>query len=192
VKRIPRPPAYPRQAAWEWWGALAVVCAGGILHFAYPWSGSSPVVGLFAPVNESVWEHLKLGLWPLGLLTVVEYAAAARKRRSFFPARLAGIACLMVFIVGFYYLYTPIAGTHVLFLDIGSFVVGVVLCQMASAAIMRCTQGSAAGSALGAAGIAALAALFAVLSFFPPLWDPFRDPPTGAYGPVAGPVRWTE
>ena len=39
------------------------VLAGTALHFAYPLA-RTPLVGLFAPVNESVWEHLKLIFWP--------------------------------------------------------------------------------------------------------------------------------
>ena len=31
--------------------------AGAALHFLYTWL-PLPLIGLFAPVNESVWEHL--------------------------------------------------------------------------------------------------------------------------------------
>lgn len=37
---------------------------GSFLHFAYA-ACSLPVVGMFAPVSESVWEHLKLLYWPV-------------------------------------------------------------------------------------------------------------------------------
>ena len=43
--------------------AIATALLGTGLHFLYPlWP--IPLVGLFAPVNESVWEHLKLLYWP--------------------------------------------------------------------------------------------------------------------------------
>lgn len=42
---------------------ILTVLAGAALHLAYPLA-ETPLVGLFAPVNESVWEHLKLIFWP--------------------------------------------------------------------------------------------------------------------------------
>ena len=41
-------------------GIVFTVITGTLLHFVYDLSNENPVVGLFAPINESVWEHLKL------------------------------------------------------------------------------------------------------------------------------------
>lgn len=43
---------------YEIYGILFTAAAGTLLHFVYEWSGSAVIVGLFAPVNESVWEHI--------------------------------------------------------------------------------------------------------------------------------------
>ena len=46
----------------RFWLAFGIaVLAGTGLHFLYDVC-PAPLVGLFAPVNESVWEHLKLFL----------------------------------------------------------------------------------------------------------------------------------
>ena len=37
---------------------------GVLLHFAYDFSGHNIIIGLFTPVNESTWEHLKLLFFP--------------------------------------------------------------------------------------------------------------------------------
>lgn len=50
---------------WILFGIPVVFLAAGLLHFVYDWSGEATIVGLFTPVNESVWEHLKLLFWPL-------------------------------------------------------------------------------------------------------------------------------
>jgi hypothetical protein len=167
---------------WEWWGAVVCVLAGSALHFAYPWSHGSPIVALFAPVNESVWEHLKLGLWPLGILSVLEWIGVARGRNRWFPAKLAGIVSMMLFIVLFFYGYNAVLHRELLVLDIGSFVAGVALCQAVSLAIVRGGRGSPRGNAAGAAGLLALVALFMIVTWVPPRWELFRDPPTGTYG----------
>ena len=48
---------------WSW--ILAVVLLGTLWHFAYAISGDAYFVGLIAPVNESVWEHLKIVYLPI-------------------------------------------------------------------------------------------------------------------------------
>ena len=42
---------------------IAAMLAGCVLHFLYQWW---PNVGtaLFSPINESLWEHVKLVFWP--------------------------------------------------------------------------------------------------------------------------------
>ena len=52
-------------------GILFVSVAGTLLHFVYDWSGQNPLVGFFAPVNESTWEHMKLLLFPMLLYGLI-------------------------------------------------------------------------------------------------------------------------
>jgi len=58
---------------WEVSGILFVFLLGALLHFLFEWSGESRIVGLFASVNESVWEHFKQGFWPMCLFAAIEY-----------------------------------------------------------------------------------------------------------------------
>ncbi len=53
-------------------GILFTSILGTLSHFLYGWSGSRVLVGLFAPVNESVWEHMKLLFFPMLLYFVFE------------------------------------------------------------------------------------------------------------------------
>ena len=46
---------------------------GVVFHFIYGWSGENGVAGLFFPVNESTWEHLKLIFFPILLVSIGEY-----------------------------------------------------------------------------------------------------------------------
>ena len=52
-------------------GVFFVLLAGTLAHFLYDLSGENAFVGLFVPVNESVWEHMKLLFVPLFLFTIV-------------------------------------------------------------------------------------------------------------------------
>ncbi len=52
-------------------GAFFVLVTGTLAHFLYDWSGENPIVGLFTPVNESIWEHMKLLFFPMLLYSAV-------------------------------------------------------------------------------------------------------------------------
>lgn len=75
--------------------------AGAGLHFVYDlWP--SPLVGVLAPVNESVWEHLKLLFWPsfaAGLFLAQKYNGS----RRFWGAWLAGMLLMPALLLGVYY-----------------------------------------------------------------------------------------
>lgn len=45
-------------------GAIFSLAVGALSHFFYEWSGGSTAAGIFFPVNESVWEHMKLVFFP--------------------------------------------------------------------------------------------------------------------------------
>ena len=53
-------------------GVPAIVAGGVLLHFLYEWSGHRRPIALLWPVNESVWENLKMPYWPLLVVTCVE------------------------------------------------------------------------------------------------------------------------
>ena len=52
------------------WSAIIVSILGTLLHFAYDWSGQNTLVGLFTPVNESTWEHMKLIFFPTLIVNI--------------------------------------------------------------------------------------------------------------------------
>lgn len=43
---------------------LVIAALGALLHFLYELSGCNKVVAIFAAVNESTWEHIKICLTP--------------------------------------------------------------------------------------------------------------------------------
>ena len=51
-------------------GFVFVSVIGTLAHFVFEWSGNNTVVGLFCPINESPWEHLKLIFFP-GTITIM-------------------------------------------------------------------------------------------------------------------------
>ena len=52
---------------------LAVILLGSLSHFLYELSGGTAIFALFCPINESVWEHLKLLFFPFLFITVIQW-----------------------------------------------------------------------------------------------------------------------
>lgn len=99
-----------------WIAGICAALAGCGLHFLYD-IFPVPLVALLAPVNESVWEHLKLLYWPtLGAACVLSRKAEQPQRlwSAFFFAELS----MPVFLMGIYYLLKTGFGVERLSLDI--------------------------------------------------------------------------
>ena len=66
----------------KWWTVCFLsILAGSALHFLYDlWP--NPLTAVFAPVNESVWEHLKLLYAPFLVCGFVLNRKAADTPRS--------------------------------------------------------------------------------------------------------------
>ena len=104
---------------------LFVVIFGVFLHFAYQLSGENPIVGLFASINESTWEHLKLLFFPMLVLTIWDIFVTQRNNLYFLPARTIGILAGLMFIIVVFYTTRGIIGTNITFIDIAIYLLGV-------------------------------------------------------------------
>lgn len=166
---------------WELIGFLFVLIFGSILHFVYGWSGKSPSVALIAPVNESIWEHLKLLFVPGLLYGIVEYFAVGRKIGGFvftkFVAMLLGLAAIVIL----FYTYTGIVGTHFLWADIGTFIIGSAVAFAFTVKKMPLSS-DARTDLIGLFLFFVLIVVFILFTFFPPHLALFLDPVTHTYG----------
>jgi len=62
-----------KPSIWFLLGIPIISLLGSLMHFAYDLSEKSILVGIFAPVNESIWEHLKLSVYPTFLWYILGY-----------------------------------------------------------------------------------------------------------------------
>ena len=97
-----------RWQAWETIGLLWTLAAGNLLHFVYQWTGENTVAGLFAAVNESTWEHMKLLAVPWVLFSLVEYIAL--RTDGVAAPRAAGLLAGLAAIPTLFYTYKGIVG----------------------------------------------------------------------------------
>ena len=100
------------------WGLVftLAVLGGAALHFLYDvWP--NPLTAVLAPVNESVWEHLKLLYWPFlaAAFVLTKGEADGRKR---WCGLLAGLLSAPLLLLGAYYTLSCGFALHGLPLDL--------------------------------------------------------------------------
>jgi hypothetical protein len=115
---------------WELSGIVFLIVVGSLLHFTFDWSNRLPLVGVFSAVNESVWEHLKLGFWSLLLFSSIEYWFIRHGTNNFLLAKSLGIVILQGVILSVFYTYTMFTSEPILAIDISSYILGCVLCRL--------------------------------------------------------------
>ena len=108
----------------NWWvvGFLSIL-AGSALHFLHDlWP--NPLTAVFAPVNESVWEHLKLLFWPFLAAAFVLTKGKADGRKSW-CGLLAGLLGAPLLLLGAYYMLSCGFALHGLTLDLVLYVLAM-------------------------------------------------------------------
>lgn len=108
-------------------GTLFVLIAGTLAHFVYHFSQNNPLVGLFVPVNESIWEHMKLLFFPMFLFSLFLALKLHQKNACLIPSLCFGILAGTLLIPVLYYVYTFFLGRSILFLDITIFILSTVI-----------------------------------------------------------------
>ena len=170
-------------------GFLATTVLGTAAHFLYAWSGSSPLVGAFCPVNESVWEHMKLVFFPAFLFSMVE--AWFQDAPGFLAARGLSVWVGTALVPVLYYTYTGVLGRDVMWADLAIFFLAagaVFLLDLRLRRSGRLTSGWQ--QAAGLAALWLLALVFVLWTYRPPHLPLFLDPRTGLYGVPPGPAMF--
>lgn len=108
-------------------GFLCVLTVGSLAHFLYGWSGNNRIVGLFAPVNESVWEHMKLLFFPMLAYSLYMILRFRKDHPGITSAFCLGILAGTILIPVFFYAYTCVLGRNLFFLDISTFILSILI-----------------------------------------------------------------
>lgn len=156
-------------------GTLFVVTTGSLAHFIYGWSGKQALIGLFSPINESVWEHMKLIFFPM-LLYGFEANKKWKKTYPVIASSLSlGILTGTMGIPVIFYVYTNILGKNFLLLDIITFVLSTAISFYI---VYRCTLSGRLipFSSLFHGAVWILLLCFLLFTYHPPGTEIFMDP----------------
>ena len=156
---------------------LVIGGLGSLFHFVYGWTNENMLAGFFFPVNESVWEHLKLIFYPALIYFTVEYFYKKEKSENLIAKSAIGIYCGMLTTIVLFYVYSGILGFNVDFINIIIFFIAVIVLLIKRNKISNEeTYTSKNINTFFAVLLAITAFLFAIFSYNPPSLGIFTPP----------------
>ena len=169
-------------------GFIFVGILGSLSHFCYEWSGGNRLAALVCPVNESIWEHMKLLFFPVLLYTLF-FSYRCREYKAVAASMLLGNIIVIFSMPVLFYTYSGIYGKHVTFVDIAIFFVSTaVVFYLAYDWIVKQKRKEINGcncvlylrvenyEVLLIIASCIIAVCFFVFSFYPPAWGIFVSP----------------
>lgn len=119
--------------SWIIWSSIAIFVLSLIWHNLYDWMGSSKLIAWLAPVNESVWEHLKLTLWPMILVWMIMgpfFSDGSFRINKAIVCIFVSMLLANMIILGVHYTFKSGFDIENMAVDIIALIVGILIGQM--------------------------------------------------------------
>ena len=169
-------------------GCIITIILGVLAHFAYDISSNSFLIGLFFPVNESIWEHLKLVLVPITTFALV-YSFIYRKQKqrlnNFWYYILISIIISMIIIPISHYTYKALFKTVPDYINILIYIISIIISfyyLYRKIYTEYINPSSKNNNPTGILTITILYLVFIIFTIYPPKLELFRDPITNTFG----------
>lgn len=161
---------------------IVITIIGSLLHFTYQWTGEKKLVGIFAAVNESTWEHIKLALSGVFCCTLVDVWFLG-SNPNYWLAKSVSFLVPIIVIPIIFYSYTSFTARAVLPVDIASFAVTAFLSALAFVWILDLPAVGMVGEIISMILSIVIIAAYLLLTLFPIRHNLlFEDPVTHKYG----------
>ncbi|MEG2892525.1 MAG: DUF6512 family protein [Clostridium sp.] len=171
---------------WLLIGIPITFIVGALFHSVFQLTGNNPIVGLFVPVNESIWEHLKLSFYPLLIWNLIGYLKYRKdytfKGRSYLIASMAAPIAAPFVIVTFYYTLLAGFGIHSIALDVFSLLLANGIGQALGFHLYKYGNFKVGVLILLLLLTIICSIMFAIFTVNPPHFPIFQDGVTGGYG----------
>lgn len=158
--------------------SIIAVIFGTLQHFAFDLSNNNVFIGLISPVNESVWEHLKLVLLPLTIFAIITKIALKQKNVMIATSIATITACIFILIVHYTYLNFNIESATV---DIIAYIISIIL-AFYIIYLFYTNNILIKFEPLGYILIISMFIIFGIFTFYPPKQELFLDKTLNIYG----------
>ena len=110
-------------------GIIVIAIVGTFLHFLYELSGHNRFVAIFAAVNESTWEHIKICMTPTILWSLYDgYVYGLNS--NYFIGKSLSLLTIILLIPLLFYTYTLFTKKSILWIDVICFYITVITSQL--------------------------------------------------------------
>ena len=163
-------------------GVFVIFLLSFASHFIYKWIPNALFSILF-PVNESIWEHMKLLVTPVLIFSLIEYIIYNKKDISYNNFILSYSISMLIGIISYLIIYLPIHyifGHSSIFAIILLFFIFMII-EIISYYIMR-YRNIRYGNIIGLGIIIVMYIIFGYLTYYPIEIDLFYDDSKNVYG----------
>ena len=167
---------------WQIAGFAFTVIIGTAFHFLFIWTNESIVAAFVSPVNESIWEHIKLLFFPMFAYALFEYSFWGKQYARFWCIKLKGILTGMALIPTLYYTYTGIIGESLDWFNIVIFFGVAGLVYLVETKMFQGNKTCRIPSEYAFVILCISGIIFFVFTFYPPEIPFFQDPVSKTYG----------
>lgn len=156
-------------------GFTFVSLLGTLSHFFYEWSGNNAIIGIFFPINESTWEHLKLIILPwviffsFGLIWF-------KGEKNYISACFLGLLVSLIIVPIIFYSYTALVGKSILIIDIATFYISVLSGFIVSYFLLKWKGQNKILHVISIVGMIIILVCYFTFTAFPPNMFLFDDP----------------
>lgn len=141
-------------------------------HFTYDLSGKKIIVGLFNPVNESVWEHLKFMFFPFLLWWIAIYQIKNKKCETSLSTWIVSAAISLVvaplLVVLIFYSYTGAFGIESVLIDILLVFICYFIALCVASHFLKYSAPNKWAAVISVIGIVMMFIMFVVFTIEPP------------------------
>lgn len=169
------------QILFTWISIVVIFSIGCLSHFLYDILKAPKALGIFAAINESTWEHIKIAITPTLLWGLID-GYIYGNNPNYFPAKLASLLIITFFIPFIFYSYTRISKKPILAIDILTFAAAIILAQFTFYEIINLPAFHHLIIYLSAVGVFMYFGAYMTLTLLPLKTPIFKDPVTGKYG----------
>ena len=162
-------------------GIIVIFLVGASLHFVYEWSRHNKVVAVFAAVNESTWEHIKICMTPTLLWSIYEISLYGFTGNFIFAKSICLLTIILLIPILFYS-YTFFTKKVYLIVDIICFLITVICSQLVFRYIINLNNYSDIFTYISFVLIIIELLLYFYLTYNPLKNFIFKDPITKKYG----------
>ena len=160
---------------------IVISLVGTLSHFLYDLTNHNKFVGIFAAVNESTWEHIKIALTPSFLWGLID-GYMFGENPNYFLAKAASIVTIIFLMPAMFYGHKFVARKDYFVFDIVSFYVVVTASQLVFDTIIKTDPIPFLAYYLSCASLFVLFGGYMVLTLQPIKNFIFKDPLTSKYG----------